>query len=178
MANTSSNTTCTETCRLRTGPSHGNEFPKVRSLTTRFIDVLTHAPSHHRSLILGASYGDARFGKPTTTGVPARHDSTAHVVWARGQATPIKWDRNRCARLSDDTVGPVTTTAGHTLTPGQEYKPRPAYALRIGASHNGGRSIKLLPESFDVQASMLLVCAVLALVMTPSTRPNQATPGC
>ena len=46
--------------------------------------------------MLGASYGDPRFCKPTVTGVPARHHGIAHVVWVKAQSTPIKWDRDKC----------------------------------------------------------------------------------
>ena len=159
-------------------PIQWNGFHKVSVLITRFLDVLMHAQLHHRSLILGASYGDSRFGNPTVTGVPARHDSMTHVVWAKAKATQIKWGRNKCARLSDDTVGPITTAAGHTSTPGLDDYSRPAYALRFRALRKEGKSIKLIPESFDVQAPMLMAGVALALIMKAPNQPNEATPGC
>lgn len=151
------------------------EFHKVSKMTTRNVFVLEHAQSHNRGLSLGASYGDPRFsGKPTVIGIPARHDSISCAVWAKGKAAPIKWDRDKCRRLEDDTMG--KNTAG-TFTPGQGYRPCPSYAMRIGAALNGGKGIRLLLESFDMQAPMLLIAAALAVVMTEANQPKDAPPG-
>ena len=97
------------------------------------------------------------------------------VVWtSRAKVTDIKWNRDRCGRFDDI---PANASTSGNFIPLQGYRPNLAYALRIAARANGNRSMKLLPESIDTQASMLLVAAAPAVVMTRANQPKVATPG-
>ena len=108
-------------------------------------------------------------------GIPARNDSVACAVWSsNAKVTAIKWYRDKCGRFKDNAVD---TNAGGNFTPGQVYKPSLAYSLRLGVKPDGSKSVKLVLEESDTQASMLLIAAAPAVVIIKANEPRAAAPG-